>query len=516
MESTDDLRLRAAVESAPSGLLMVDAAGRVVLVNAEVERLFGYRREELLGQSVDILVPERSRGTHPGFRATFSQDPKVKGMGTGRELLGRRKDGTEFAVEIGLTPVITKEGMFVISSIVDISARREAEQQRRRLEDQLRQSQKLEAMGTLAGGVAHDFNNILGSIIGFTELARDSAQQAGLTEAVSDMDEVLKGAMRGRELVQRILRFSRRQETQRQPTDLTQVVTETAALLRATLPAAIEVRLNLRPAIPRVMADATSVQQVIMNLATNSAHAMPSGGVLEIGLQPLFVRDSMARAHPSLREGQHVLMSIADTGIGMDESVLARAFEPFFTTKAPGSGSGLGLAMVHGIMRDHQGDVHLKSAPGQGTAVTCFFPSVEPQDASSDQATPAVPRGNGERILFVDDEPGLGEVGKRRLTSLGYDVTVASDPMKALEIARTDAKGFDLVITDYSMPRMSGLVLARSLLSVLPNVKIVLLTGFLDDLPDEKLVEAGVRRVIKKPVTGADLGILVAQTLKGE
>jgi len=514
IETSDELRLRAVVESSPNGLLMVDATGRIVLVNTEIERLFGYGRDELLRNPVELLVPERFRDAHSGFRGGFLGDPKTRSMGAGRELFGRRKDGTEFPVEIGLTPVVTREGLFVISSIVDISARRGAEVEHGRLEEELRQSQKLEALGTLAGGVAHDFNNILGSIIGFSELARETAQRSGMSEAVSDMDEVLRAAMRGRELVQRIQHFSRRQEARREPTDLSQVVTETAALLRTTLPAGIDVRLDVRPSVPRVLADAASVQQVIMNVATNSARAMPGGGLLEIGLQALYVRDSIARAHPDLREGAHVLLTMSDNGTGMDDAARARAFEPFFTTKPPGSGSGLGLAMVHGIMRDHEGAVHLMSALGQGTAVTCYFPAAEPPESEAELSARAVPRGAGERILLVDDEPGLAEIGRRRLSAFGYDVIVANDPAKALEHVVSSPESFHLVITDYSMPKMNGLELARAIAASRRDLPIVLLTGFLEDLPEEELNRSGIRRVVRKPVTGSDLGMLVHQVLR--
>jgi PAS domain S-box-containing protein len=495
---------------------MVDDAGNIVLVNTEVERLFGYPREELLGRPVETLVPERFRSRHPVDRVGFFRDPTVRAMGAGRELFGLRKDGTEFPVEIGLTPVATAEGLFVISSIVDISARRRAEDQQRRLEEQLRQAQKLEAMGTLAGGVAHDFNNILGSIIGFAELARESAVGAGVSDAVADMDEVLRSAMRGRELVQRILRFSRRQETERKPIDLSQVIRETVGLLRATLPASIELRLRVPPSVPRAMADASSVQQVLMNLATNSSHAMPDGGTLEIGLEPFYVRDSMARAHPALREGPHVLVTVRDNGAGMDPTVQSRAFEPFFTTKPPGSGSGLGLAMVHGIMRDHHGDVALSSTPGQGTSVLCYFPAAELESPEAELSAGDVPRGRGEHVLYVDDEPTLTETGRRRLVALGYTVTAATDPIRALEMVRGVPARFDLVITDYSMPRMNGVELARMLHAARPDLPIVVLTGFLEDFPSDELRLAGVSRLVKKPVTGADLGRLVHELIHRE
>jgi CheY-like chemotaxis protein len=267
--------------------------------------------------------------------------------------------------------------------------------------------------------------------------------------------------------------------------------------------------------VPSVLADATSVQQVLMNLATNSAHAMPHGGLLEIRLEPFYVRDSMARAHPLLREGPHMLLTVRDTGLGMEPAVQARAFEPFFTTKASGGGSGLGLAMVHGIMKDHHGDVQLSSVPGEGTSVDCFFPVSDTAESEAGTSPSAAPRGAGQRILYLDDEVALADVGKRRLIALGYEVAVANDPIRALELLRNTPAAFDLVITDYSMPRMSGVEFARLVMTLRPGLPVVLLTGFLEDFPADRLSEAGVRRLVRKPVTAFDLVQAVHDVLQG-
>jgi signal transduction histidine kinase len=266
------------------------------------------------------------------------------------------------------------EGRFVLSSIADITAVKQAEQEHGRLEDQLRHTQKMEALRRLAGGVAHDFNNILSTIVGYAELVREALEDPA---AVADMDEVLRAAARGKDLVERVLRFSRRQEVVPRAMDLGLVILEVTRLLRATLPTSIEIRLALDHTAPRVMADAISVHEVLMNLATNAAHAMPSGGLLDIDLKASTVSDRFACANPGLREGPHVLMAVRDTGHGMDPVTRTRAFEPFFTTKAAGGGSGLGLALVHGILRDHGGAVWLESEVGQGTTVSCLFPAVE-------------------------------------------------------------------------------------------------------------------------------------------
>jgi hypothetical protein len=501
---------RAALESSPAGKLVIDAAGRVVLVNREVERLFGYAREELLGRPVDMLVPPRFRDAHPGYRDAFFADPEARPMGAGRELYGLRKDGSEVPIEIGLTPIETDDGSMVLSSIVDISARKQSERYRLELEEQLRQAQRLDALGTLAGGIAHDFNNILGALVGYTELAREGSDDEAV---IADLDEVLRAAFRGKELVQRILSFSRRQETQRRPTDLAPVVSEASQLLRASLPAGIDMRLQIGSALPQVLADATSVHQVLMNLGTNAAHAMPEGGTLAIALASFYARDSFIRVHTEMKEGPYVLLTVSDTGTGMDAAIRDRAFEPFFTTKGAGVGSGLGLAVVHGILRDHSGTALIDSEVGEGTRVRCFFPALDVEPAVLAHELAADPRGSGEHILYVDDQRALVEGGRRRLETLGYRVTGAIGARAAIDIFRAAPADFDLVITDYSMPAMSGVELAQQLAALRSDVSIILLTGYVQQLPEGQLRAARIVRVLKKPITSAELGSAVRDVL---
>lgn len=499
-----EAHLRAAVESAPSGLLMTDNEGRIVLVNREIERMFGYAREELLGQPVERLVPMRSQHAHPGYRGGFHGDPRVRAMGAGRDLFGLRKDGTEVPVEIGLTPLATAEGMFVLGAVVDISERKRLEEEQRALSERLRQSQKMEAIGTLAGGIAHDFNNLLGAIIGYTELiATRVAHDAALTR---DVNEVMSAAMRGRHLVDRILRFSRRQDTVRSPLDLREVVSEVQHLLRATLPAGVALTVKVSPEVPQVLADATSVHQVLMNLASNGAQAMPRGGSLLFEVEPLYVHDSIARANPNLREGHYVAMSVRDAGDGMDPETRARAFEPFFTTKSQVGGTGLGLAMVHGIMQDHAGAVMLESEVGVGTRVRCLFPAIaeEVRSATVEATGPAL-RGNGECVLYVDDEPSLLEAGRRRLEMLGYQPVAAANGSIALEFLRVSPRKFDLVITDLSMPGISGLELAEAIQTVRSDLPVVLLSGYIRDAADPMLRSVGITKVLQKPALQEEL-----------
>jgi PAS domain S-box-containing protein len=506
--------LAAAVESSPSGLLMVDAEGRIVLVNREVERVFGYSRGELLGQSVDILLPERSVPTHAGLRSAFAGSPGGRPMGAGRDLRGRRKDGTEVPVEVGLNPLDTEAGTFVLASVVDITVRKAAESERQALQEELRRAHRLEVMGTLASGMAHDFNNVLGAIMGYGEIALMETNERSVQQ---DLGALLGAVERGRQVVQRILGFSRGTRRELRSLTLRAPVAEAVHLLRATIPATIDVRLTLHPQTPNVRADPAAVHQILLNLATNAARAMPDGGTLEFVLEPFYLHDHAARERPGLREGPYARLLVRDDGTGIPSEVQGRVFEPFFTTQEPGRGSGLGLTMVSRLMAEHGGDVRLESEPGRGTTVECLFPAArDPAEQDEEGTVFSAPRGGGQRVLYVDDEPDLAKVGRRRLESMGYDVVAETDPRSALEVFRRAPDDFDVVVTDYAMPGMTGLSLADRLSELRPGLPIVVLTGYLDALSPERFRAAGVSVVLNKPVTMSELARTVHELLHGQ
>jgi len=496
-------RFQAAVESAPSGMVMTDRTGVILLVNREVERLFGYAREELIGKRVEMLVPVRFRGNHPGHRDGFYTDPKSRSMGSGRDLYGLAKDGSEIPVEIGLNPIHMDDGIYVLSSIVDITARK-------RSEEVLRQSQKMEAIGTLAGGIAHDFNNILLGIVGHTELAQ--VPSASQEQRTADLEQVLKAAERGRALVQRILTFSRQREVKRVPTILERPVRDALQLLRASLPATIEMREHLDPHTPEVLSDDTQIHQIVMNLATNSSHAMPDGGVLEIRLGRFEVREDMIPP-AGIRPGTFACLTVMDTGEGMSPETIQRVFEPFFTTKPPGKGTGLGLSVIHGIVQDHGGEIQIHSEPGRGTRIDVYFPASETPESMGGREGIDMSEDK-PHILLVEDEENLASMLMRQVQSFGYRTTVHTSSLEALEDFRSRPHEFALLISDNTMPKMTGLALTEEVHRIRPDLPVLLVSGIGAALEPSAVAAKGVRDILPKPYNSKDLAERIAKILE--
>ncbi len=386
--------------------------------------------------------------------------------------------------------------------------------ERQQLAEQFRHAQKMEAIGTLAGGIAHDFNNIIAAITGYAQLAK--MESGANPEVASHLDAVLAGSTRAASLVRQILAFSRQQEHERQPIQLRHIVAEALHLLRATIPATIEFEHSFARDLPPVLADATQVHQVVMNLGTNAAHAMHDRpGRLGIRLEGCFVDADMAEAHPGLRPGACVLLSVSDTGDGMDEATVGRIFEPFFTTKAPGEGTGLGLAVVHGVMQSHEGSVTVCSRPGEGTVFRLYFPACPAEAAETELDETDVPAGHGERVLYVDDEAPIARVTGRVLEHLGYAVETHTKPVEALAAVRREPGRYDLVITDLAMPVMSGTDLAREILALRPDLPVLLATGYTATLTPARVQAMGIRELLSKPISVHALGTVVARVLAG-
>lgn len=384
--------------------------------------------------------------------------------------------------------------------------------ERKQLEEQFRQAQKMEAIGTLAGGIAHDFNNVLAAISGYTELAK--LESANNPEVMHYLQAVAEGSGRATELVRQILTFSRLQDQQRKPIQLWLVVDEAIKLLRATIPATIAFDLSLARRGPTILGDPTQIHQVIMNLATNAAHAMKeSTGRLGITLEEFEVDADFLALYPGLHPGRYMRPCVSDTGHGMDTPTLSRIFDPFFTTKAPGEGTGLGLAVVHGIVQNHDGLITVYSQPGGGTRFHLYFPAHVTEVPESLAREHQAPQGQGQWILLVDDEPPIAHMGKKVLERLGYSVDSHTDPATALRAVQTTPGKYALVITDLTMPGMTGTDLAKEIQQVRPDLRIVLTTGYSASLTLERVQAMGIRELLIKPLTIHELAKVVQRVL---
>jgi PAS domain S-box-containing protein len=382
----------------------------------------------------------------------------------------------------------------------------------RTMEEQLRQTQKMEAIGTLAGGIAHDFNNILTSINGYTELSRMIL--TGNDKVRAYLGVVLQATGRAADLVRQILTFSRQERVERRLIQLRPVVAETIKLLRASIPSTIEFDISLATDAPTVLADASQIHQILMNLGTNAWHAMKDKpGKFKVTLERCPVDTAHATTYSRLRPGLYARVSVSDSGCGMDQATQRRIFEPFFTTKPPGEGTGLGLSVVFGIMDTHDGAVTVYSHPGEGTVFHLYFPEHAGDAVEVVAAGDPVPNGHGERILFVDDEELLAQLGQKTLTALGYEVEFATQPATALAIVRADPQRFALVLTDQTMPGLSGIFLATELRRIRPGLPVILMTGFSMALRPEQIESAGIIQVLLKPTSIYSMGIAVHSAL---
>ena len=407
------------------------------------------------------------------------------------------------------------DAVYMIGNHEDITERKRAERERRELEARLRQSQKLEAVGTLAGGIAHNFNNLLFPIIGHAEMAADELPKDSPVRP--HITGILNAAIRARDLVSQILAFSRKAETEVKPVQIYPIVNESLKIVRAGIPTTVEIRHELKATSP-VMADPTQIHQVIMNLCTNAYHAMESaGGVLSIRLEEVDISSETSAGHTGAEPGRYARIRVSDTGGGMEPAVVERIFEPYFTTKEPGKGTGLGLAVVHGIMVDHGGFVTVESEVGRGSTVSVHFPLMKPAEDPDPAAMPetkTVSRGT-ERILVVDDERSIARLLRQMLEGLGYTVTAREGGLDALAVFGKAPDQFDLVITDMTMPNLTGDKLARRIREIRPEIPVIICTGFSDRISPETADAAGVTACLTKPIPRADLARAVRRALNG-
>ena len=467
--------------------------GEVQYVSPAFERIWGRTVASLYAspaQWVEFIHPEDRERVRGAFAALTGDAPNLdieyRIVRPGGEIRWVRVRG--FQIRDATNRLIRHAGI-----VTDIT-------ERRRLDEHFLQAQKMEALGQFSGGVAHDFNNILATISGCTELSRLTLE--GNPAVRRHLDTVLVATQRAADLVRQILTFSRQEKQEREALDLLPVVAESLKLLRAVIPATIEFGALVATDVPTVLANANQIHQVLMNLGINAWHAMKDRpGRLDVKLERCVVDDALAAKQPRLRPGLYARVSFSDTGSGMDPATLARIFEPFFTTKQPGVGTGLGLAVVHGIMDGHDGAAVVRSAPGQGTEFQLYFPAHTGAARAVPGPTAKGPRGKGERILVVDDERPVAEILQMILVALGYEVELANEAEAAITMVRADPLRYALVLTDQTMPGMTGTTLAGQLQLIRPGLPIILMTGYSAVLTPEKVRSLGIRQLLHKPAS---------------
>lgn len=494
-------RYRKLFEDSKDVLYMTTPEGRIADINDAGLRLFGYSREEILNTHVQELYAE------PSVREKLLNEVTGKGSIQDYDLKLKRKDGKLMDCLVNISANLDSEGKTTAYQglIRDVT-------NERNFEKHLRQTEKMEAMGTLAGGIAHDFNNILTAIIGYAFLASQEIDKG--SKAQNALEEVRIAGNRAKELVKQILAFSRRDEQVKKRLQVQVIIIEALKLLRATTPSSIDIVQNINDKTAAIFADPTQILQVLLNLCTNAVYAMRESGVIEIGVNDRTFEKERVIGGAVVPKGDFVELSVSDNGPGMDQQTLKRIFDPFFTTKEVGEGSGMGLSVVHGIVKGHGGHISAESTIGKGTRFRIFFPAVHSSKG------PEIGVDNGyvgsERILFVDDEHTITRLAQLTLERFGYEVTTRTNGIDALEKFRKNSNDFDLVITDQSMPGLSGSDLAVELLHIRPDLPIILCTGFSKVIDQKRAKEIGIREFVMKPIAGKKLAKVIRKVLDAD
>ncbi len=490
--------------NAIDGISQATIDGRYIDVNPAFARMFGYDTPAEMITSIKDIA--RQTYVRPERRLEYLQCLQENGYINNFEVERYRKDGSRIWVSYTSRAVKDAKGniLYLEGISKDITAMK-------LLEKQLFEAQKMEALGTLAGGIAHDFNNILGAIIGYAELAAEEGEEEPRKAMI---DEVLNASDRARNLIRQILAFSRHSESEKKPLDLKIITREVLKLLGSTIPATIEIRKHITTKICPVYADPTQMHQVLLNLCTNGMQAMgEKGGILDVSLSQMEITSGDAYEMPDLRPGPYIKLMVSDTGHGIDPDIIKRIFDPFFTTKRVGEGTGLGLSVVYGIIKNHAGTVTVASRPGEGSTFNIYLPSAEnTEPVVRVQSAESIQKGH-ERILFVDDEKTLVDLGDRILTPLGYQVTPMTNSVEALALFLTAPENFDLIITDMTMPHITGSDLAREALAARPDMPVILCTGFNEYMTEEKAEQFGIKALVLKPLSRQELTKVIRTVL---
>lgn len=495
-------RYRKFFEDDLSGAFIATPEGLIIACNPAFAKMFGFASvDEIL--KISFRLQHADQTLHHQYLEKLRADGKLKQF----ESVYRRSDGQLIHTRENVTGRFDNWG-----NLVEIKGFLIDYTEQRKLEERIRHSQKMEAIGTLAGGIAHDFNNILTAILGNAEMAKFKTPSENT--ARQNLDKIIMAGNRARDLVKQILTFSRQTKQEKQPLRLGPIVKEVLKLLRASLPSTIEIRQNISSDVGNVVADPTQIHQVLMNLCTNAAHAMqPEGGVLQVDLYNLDSQKGVELEKES-ETGRFVALVVSDTGCGMNPETAKRIFDPFFTNKGIGEGSGMGLSVVYGIVKDHGGIISADTEPGKGSVFRILLPRIEAEPARQPPVvTPFVRDTSATRVLLIDDEEGLLEIGKQMLEYLGYNVTCEKGSLEALKVFQSRPEGFDLIITDQTMPKMTGTQLARRLIRIRPDIPIILCTGYNDFVEQESVMEIGIKKVVTKPFIFSELAAIAGSVL---
>jgi PAS domain S-box-containing protein len=517
--SSSEQQFRAMVSTALDCIISMDAEGRVTGFNPAAERCFGYTQQQVLGQALaDLIVPPRLREAHLRGMQHYLDRGRGHFLGRRVEVMAQRANGEEFPAELAITSVAHADGMQFIGYLRDITERRQAETERAQLEKQLRQAQRMEAIGQLTGGIAHDFNNLLTSILGYTGMSLGRAQELKDHKLLHQLQQTRRGAERARELIQQLLTFSRGGRGQPQATSVGRVVEEFMPLLKATFPAGINLQVELADKLPAVMLDPVQLEQVLMNLCVNARDAMGDMGELRITCTMEHVNKAACASCLQTFTGTQLVLAVQDSGPGIAQEVRARMFEPFYSSKAQGKGSGMGLAIVHGIVHEWGGHIELESETGGGSTFSIHIP------CPATQLQPMVPNSAGQlksaakklsgRVALVDDEPLVADFMIELLQDWGLQASAFTNPQEASLALGASLEDWDVVILDQVMPGLSGLELAQQLLQKQPTLPVLLYTGYSDRLDEPSVLQHGVKALLRKPLDEAKLHHLLSTLLQ--
>ncbi|MBI9089488.1 MAG: response regulator [Desulfobacterium sp.] len=497
------------VEQARDGVLVV-RDGAIKFANATISETTGYTIPEVMALPLlDLIAPEFQETVVEHYTKRINGE-RVSSI---YEVVILCKDGTRKPVELSAKRIIYQGKVSSMAIVREISDRKKAEKEKEELKEKLNQAYKMEAIGTLAGGIAHDFNNILSIIIGYTEMAMETLSDEKKTR--NSLVEILEASNRARELVKQILYFSRKHDPRSREIAPQTIIEETLRLLRVTIPTTVKIVTKIDPECGNILADPTQIHQVVTNLATNAVHAMGEKGKLTITLNQIHLTKGDLSHRPDMDSGDYVRLTVSDTGPGISPETIDRIFEPFFTTKATGKGTGMGLAMVHGIVMAGHGMVTVRSDPGKGTAFDAYFPVSDRPVVSIPSTSPPLPTGN-EHIMLVDDEQAIVTLGRQMLERQGYRITTSTDSRQALEAFRSGPDDFDLIITDQTMPHMSGIEWTQKILANRSDIPVILATGHSSMISQETFKEHGFRELIMKPFSRKELALAVRKVLDGK